>query len=141
MFDEEGIYLNIFGFCPSKLDIGRAAIDYQLRRSHGLPNISKHIKTYQTITTHSSLLLVSYGISSSLSSPSVHTTADIVHMPSQVRGSAPHGCRDTTNIQISFYYGFRFTTSEEEQFRRHRGAARPRFHTHVYTHGSRHWPH
>ena len=44
------------------------------------PNISKHIKTYQTITTHSSPLLVSYGISSSLSSPFVHTTRpDIVH--------------------------------------------------------------
>ena len=35
----------------------------------------------------------------------------------------------------------RFTTREEEQFRRHRGAARPRFHTHVYTHGSRHRRH
>ena len=47
------------------------------------------IKTYQTITTHSSPLLVSYGISSSLSSPSVHTTADIVHMPSPIAHPSP----------------------------------------------------
>ena len=29
----------------------------------------------------------------------------------------------------------------KKSMRRPKGAARPRFHTHVYTHGSRHWPH
>ena len=29
----------------------------------------------------------------------------------------------------------------KKSMRRHKGAAKPRFHTHVYTHGSRHRPH
>ena len=35
----------------------------------------------------------------------------------------------------------RFINPWSRAWRRHKGAAGPRFHTHVYTHGSRHWPH